>query len=164
MLPTEITQNYTIPFVILCARTKNKSKLDFQSLPGNKPEMLTSYLSLVFKTHSLSNKFVGFCGDNCNIEFGGVKLKGANNVYISLRKGIRRNIVGVGCGAHIVQNCLQTVTVLPVRIKALVVKIYKYVHIYTMRVTWLKWFCRMATSVFFLCFRLLRGSIKFVMD
>lgn len=45
----------------------------------------------------------------------------------------------VGCGAHFIQNYLQTVTdVLPVRVKALVVKIYKYVYIYTMRMTWLK--------------------------
>jgi hypothetical protein len=50
--------------------------------------------------------------------------------------------VGVVCGAHIVHNCLQTVVdVLPIEEKALVVKIYKYFHIYTVRVTQLKEFC-----------------------
>jgi hypothetical protein len=79
--------------VILCTRTKNKSKLDFLSLPGNNPEVLTVYLSSVIKTLCSSHKFVGFCGDNCNTEFGDVKLQGENSDYILLRKGIRRNIV-----------------------------------------------------------------------
>jgi len=58
-------------------------------------------------------------------------------VFIPLRKGIRRNILEVGCGAHIVHNCLQTVAdVLPIGMEALVVTIDKYVHIYTMCVTW----------------------------
>jgi hypothetical protein len=82
---------------------------------------------------------VGFCGDNCNTEIVGAKGKGENSVYTPLRKVIRRNIVGVDCGAHIVHNCLQTVIdVLSIGIDALVVKIYKYVHIYTMHMTWLK--------------------------
>jgi len=46
-------------------------------------------------------------------------------VYIPLRKGIRRNI-SVGCSAHIIHNCFQTVAdVLPIGIEALVVKIDK---------------------------------------
>jgi hypothetical protein len=53
-----------------------------------------------------------------------------------------RNIVGVGCGAHIIHNCLQTVAdVLPIEVKAFVVKIYKYFHIYTVHVTQLKELC-----------------------
>jgi hypothetical protein len=52
-----------------------------------------------------------------------------------------RNIVGVGCGAHIIHNCLQTaVDVLPIEVD-LAVKIYKYFHIYTVRATQLKEFC-----------------------
>jgi hypothetical protein len=47
-------------------------------------------------------------------------------VYIPLRKGIRRNILEVGCSAHIVHNCLQTLAdVLPIGIEALVVTIDK---------------------------------------
>jgi len=50
---------------------------------------------------------------------------------------MRRNILEVGCGAHIVHNCLQTVAdVLPIGMEALVVTVDKYVHIYTMCVTW----------------------------
>jgi hypothetical protein len=43
---------------------------------------------------------------------------------------------------HIVHNCIQTATdVLPIEVEALVVKIYKYFHIYTVHVTQLKEFC-----------------------
>jgi hypothetical protein len=102
--------------------------------------------------------------------------KTENNVYSRLKKEMGRNIVGVGCGAHIVHNCLQTaVDVLPIEVEALVVKLYQYFHIYTLRVTQrkefcefvhlnTKRFCNMAISDFFHCFQLLRGSSKFMKD
>lgn len=116
--------------------------LEFQSVPGETSEILANYLVSVIKKNDLVQKVVGFCGDNCNTNFGGVKRKGVNNVYVRLKKELARNIVGIGCGAHIVHNCLQTaVDVLPIEVEALVVKIYKYFYIYTVRVTELKEFC-----------------------
>jgi hypothetical protein len=85
--------------------------------------------------------------------------------------------VGVGCGAHIVHSSLQTaVDALPIEVEALVVKIYKYFHIYTVHVTQLKEFCEFVYLEykkgsatwqypnFFHCFQLLRGSTKFMKD
>ncbi|XP_023231785.1 uncharacterized protein LOC111631712 [Centruroides sculpturatus] len=116
--------------------------LDFQSVPGETAEILTNHLMSVIKTHNIAKKVIGFCGDNCNTNFGGVKRRGENNIYSRLKKELGRNIVGIGCGAHIVHNCLQTaVDVLPIEIEALVVKIYKFFYIYTVRVTQLKEFC-----------------------
>ena len=58
-----------------------------------------------------------------------------------MKKELGRNIVGVGCGAHIVHNCIQTaVDVFPIEVESLVVKIYIYFHIYTVRDTQLKEF------------------------
>ena len=106
--------------------------LEFQSVPGETSEILANYLVSVKKKNDLVQKVVGFCGDNCNTNFGGVKRKGVNNVYVLLKKELARNIVGIGCGAHIVHNCLKTaVDVLPIEVEALVVKIYKYFYIYT---------------------------------
>ena len=63
-------------------------------------------------------------------------------MFSYLKKELGRNIVGVGCGAYIVNNCFQNVVdVLPTEVESLVVKIYKYFHIYTVRVTQLKEFC-----------------------
>ena len=59
-----------------------------------------------------------------------------------MKEKIERALTGIGCAAHIVHNCLQhAVDTLPVCFESLVVKIYKFFHIYTVRVTELKNFC-----------------------
>ena len=63
-------------------------------------------------------------------------------MFSYLKKELGRYIVGVGCGTHIVHNCVQTaVDVLPIEVESLVVKIYKYFYIYTVRDAQLKEFC-----------------------
>lgn len=119
--------------------------LDFKSVPGETSQILTDHLLSDLKQHDLVEKVVGFCGDNCNTNFGGVKRRGKNNVFFKLKQESGRNLVGIGCVAHIVHNCLQNaVDVLPVDTESLVVKIYKYFYIYTVRVTQLKEFCDFA--------------------
>ena len=120
-----------------------KSKLlDFHSVPGETATFITNCLVSTLKKNDLTQKIVAYCGDNCITNFGGVKRKGKNNVFSYLKKELGKNIVGVGCGAIIVHNCIQTaVDVLPIEMESLVVKIYKYFHIYTVRVTQLKEIC-----------------------
>lgn len=119
--------------------------LEFKSVPGETADILTSHLMTVIKENKLEDKVVGFCGDNCNTNFGGVKRAGKNNVFTLVKNELGRTINGIGCGAHIVHNAVQTaVDVLPIEVEALVVKIYKYFHIYTVRVTQLKEFCEFA--------------------
>ena len=104
-------------------------------------EILSNYLVSVLEQNELKEKVVGFCADNCNTNFGGVKRKGKNNVFFKVIEKIERDLTGIGCAAHIVHNCLQhAVDTLPVCVDSLVVKIYKYFHIYTVRVTELKIF------------------------
>jgi hypothetical protein len=56
-----------------------------------------------------------------------------------------REINGTGCSAHKNYNFIRTaVDILPIEIEGLVVKIYKYFHIYTVRVTKLKEFFEFA--------------------
>ena len=82
-----------------------KSKrLDFHSVPGETAAIITNCLVSTPKKNDLTQKIVAFCGDNCNTNFGGVKRKGKNNVFSYLKEELGRNIVGVGCGAHIVHN------------------------------------------------------------
>ena len=117
--------------------------LEFKSLPGETAEILSNYLVSVLEQNELKEKVVGFCADNCNTNFGGVKRKGKNNVLFKVKEKIERDLTGIGCAAHIVHNCLQhAVDTLPVCVESLVVKIYKYFHIYTVRVTELKNFLR----------------------
>ncbi|CAH1099089.1 unnamed protein product [Psylliodes chrysocephalus] len=105
--------------------------LDFQSIVGETSQILSDHLVAVIRKFNISEKTVGYCGDNCNMNFGA-----------DYAREIGREIIGIGCGAHIVHNCLQNaVDVLPIDLESLVVKIYKYVHIYTVRVTQLQEFC-----------------------
>ncbi|GBN25688.1 hypothetical protein AVEN_74584-1 [Araneus ventricosus] len=119
--------------------------LDFKSVADETSEILTNHLCSVLLQNDLNNKVVGFCGDNCNTNFGDVKRAGQKNVFHRLKNSLGREINGIGCGAHIVHNCVQTaVDSLPVDIEALLAKIYKYFHIYTVRVTKVKEFCEYA--------------------
>ncbi|GBN95378.1 hypothetical protein AVEN_144828-1 [Araneus ventricosus] len=82
--------------------------LDFKSVAGETSEILTNHLCSVLFRNDLNNKVVGFCGDNCNTNFGGVKRAGQKNVFHRLKNSLGREINGIGCGAHIVHNCVQT--------------------------------------------------------
>lgn len=51
-----------------------------------------------------------------------------------MKDELGRNIVGVGCSAHILNNTIQTAAdSLPIDIEAVLVKIYSYFHIYTIK-------------------------------
>ena len=83
-----------------------------------------------------------FTGDNTNTNFGGVLRRGKENIHCKLKKDFGRHIIGVGCGAHITHNSIQTgCEMLPIDFEALIVKIYKFFHIYTVRTEALKKFC-----------------------
>ena len=71
-----------------------------------------------------------------------MKRRGQNNVFFKVKENIERNLTGIGCAAHIVHNCIQhVVDNLSVAVESLVVKIYKFFHIYTVCVIELKQFC-----------------------
>jgi hypothetical protein len=69
---------------------------------------------------------VGFATDT-NTNHGGVTRNGPNNVLIKLQKSLKRDIIGIGGGAHITHNSIQSgCDQLPVNFEAIVVKIYKH--------------------------------------
>ena len=91
------------------------------------------------------NKIVALCADNTNTNFGGCRRLGKNNVWRKLEAELERKIIGIGCGAHIIHNCLQcAVDCLPIDIECFAVKVYKYFYIYSVRVEELKSFCEFA--------------------
>ncbi|GBN24906.1 hypothetical protein AVEN_8103-1 [Araneus ventricosus] len=134
--------------------------LDFKSVAGETSEILTHHLCSVLLQNDLNNKVVGFCGENYNTNFGGVKRSG-KNVLHRLKNSLGREINGIGCGAHIVHNCVQTaVDSFPIDIETALVKIYKYFHIYTVRVTKVKEFCEYAEVQY--CKLIQHGNTRFL--
>ena len=57
------------------------------------------------KKRRLFDKCISFTGNNCNTNFGGICRRRGNNVFIYLKSEVP-GLVGVGCPAHILNNCL----------------------------------------------------------
>lgn len=116
--------------------------LEFREQPGETSDIIVEYLKEVLSLNDLNKKIVAFCGDNTNCNFGGKNRKGSNNVYSKLNKSVGRQLLGIGCGAHIVHNAIKTAAdCLPVDFECIIVKIYSFFYIYSVRVEALKEFC-----------------------
>ncbi len=70
--------------------------------------MQTDYIYQVIEKHGLDQKVVALCADNTNTNVGGVKRAGKGNTWRKLQLKLRREILGIGCNAHIIHNTLQT--------------------------------------------------------
>jgi hypothetical protein len=117
-------------------------KLGVRFIPNETSETIEKELIGTGTNWKVVNKVVAFAGDNCPTNFGGVKRNGENNVFFRLKKELEREIVGVGCAAHIIHNAFDNACdQLPFDLEALVVNIYKHFHIHTLRVEALKVFC-----------------------
>lgn len=120
--------------------------LEFQELPGETSVILSEYIFKALEKYKLTEKVICFCADNTNTNFGGVKRKGTENVFTKLQSKMDRPLIGIGCAAHIVHNCVHSaVNKLPaLDIECVIVKIFKYFHIFTVRSEKLKEFCEFA--------------------
>lgn len=115
--------------------------IDFSSEKGSTSEILFDLLENSLTAYSIKEKLVAYCGDNENTNFGGLNRGGQNNVFHRL-KAINPEIIGIGCGAHIVHNTLKAACDgMPFDVELIVVKIYSHFYMYTVRVTKLKDFC-----------------------
>ena len=85
----------------------NVKLLEFKSVTGETAETLSKYLLSVMDQTKLKDKLIGFCADNCNTNFGGIKKGGQNNIFYEVKYNVKRDLVGIGCTIHIVLNCLQ---------------------------------------------------------
>lgn len=121
--------------------------LEFQEQPGETSDIIVDYLKQVLTKNELTSKIVAFCGDNTNCNFGGKNRKGVNNVYAKLNTSLGRTLIGIGCGAHIIHNVIKTAAdCLPVDFECIIVKIYSFFYIYSVRVEALKEFCNEANT------------------
>ena len=117
-------------------------KLSVKIIPNKKSETIRKKLLGTGKDWKLTEKIVGFCADNCVTNFGMINRNGNNNVFHRLKSELKREIVGIGCVAHIVHNAFDSVcSQIPFNIESLVVNIYKYFNIHSVRVEALKEFC-----------------------
>lgn len=117
-------------------------KLDIKFIPNETSETIRKELLETGTTWKVKDKVIAFGADNCPTNFGGVTRRGENNVFARLKGKFGREILGIGCVAHIVHNAFDSsCDQLPIDIEALVVNVYKHFHIHTLRVEALKQLC-----------------------
>ena len=76
-----------------------------------------------------------FTADNTNTNFGGVLQRGTNNVHTRFQTHLGRILLGIDCGAHLLNNCLQTAPYkLPVDLDLILIYLFKYFYIQTVMV------------------------------
>uniref|UniRef100_A0A8C4S9U8 HAT C-terminal dimerisation domain-containing protein n=1 Tax=Erpetoichthys calabaricus TaxID=27687 RepID=A0A8C4S9U8_ERPCA len=108
------------------------TKTGLDSMPNETSETISKYLVDTLKKYHLSSKCIAFSGDNANVNFGG----------ISRRDALQCPLVGVGCPAHVLHNCIQHgADLLPVGVETIVLKMFNYFSIYTICTQALKDFC-----------------------
>lgn len=116
--------------------------LDIVSVSNEKATTISEILCDTLRKFNISQKVIAFSGDNCNTNFGGIKRKGENNVYSILKTTINPHLIGVGCPAHLLNNAVHHgMGQIPVDIESMVLKIYNYFSIYTVRTENLKEMC-----------------------
>lgn len=118
--------------------------LEFSTEKGETSEIISTLLIDTAKKHQIVNKIVGFCADNCPTNFGSREHRGDGNVYHHLKK-IIPELFGIGCCAHIAHNTLKhSCDCLPIDLECVIVKIYNYFKINTVRVEALKSICELS--------------------
>lgn len=139
MMP--IVVRYFIPTVGIKVKL-----LEFTSEKGETSEIISSLIIKTAQKNQIINKIVGFCGDNCPTNFGSRDRRGERNVFYRLKQ-IIPDLFGIGCCAHISHNSLKhACECLPIDIECIVVKIYSYFYIHTVRVESLKTICELSET------------------
>ncbi|BFZ18203.1 hypothetical protein BsWGS_21242 [Bradybaena similaris] len=115
--------------------------LELSSIPGETSDIVQHILKTA-KKYEITGKIIGLSADNTNTNFGGFWRRGKNSILAELRGSLDRQIIGVGCAAHIVHNAVQTaVDILPIDFQAILGKIVQYFRTFTVRVEELENFC-----------------------
>lgn len=115
--------------------------IDLTSEDGETSDIIVNLLSNAIEKFDIKHKLVAFCGDNAPCNFGNRERTGQNNTFYKLNKKYPE-LIGVGCGAHIVHNTLKAACdQMPFDVEMIVVKIYSHFYLTTVRVANLKQFC-----------------------
>lgn len=116
--------------------------LDFKSVTDEKSETICNLIINTLEYSNLISKCIAFTGDNCNTNFGGVDRRGTNNIFRRLETYLKKPLIGIGCPVHLLNNCVHhALDGLTIDVESIVLKIYNFFSIYTVRTEALKEFC-----------------------
>ena len=109
-------------------------------------DTIAEYVQDTLEKSELSKKVVAFTGDNSNTIFEGLRRnEHGNNVFAKLKKTLNISLIGVGCPAHVLNNCIHHgAKRMSIDIKNTINKIYQYFSIFAVRTEQLKGYCKFA--------------------
>ena len=121
----------------------NTKVIELKAAPNEKAETIATYIIDTVKKFGIENKCVAFAGDNTNTNFGGLGRASGNNVLTHLQNNLNKKLVGMGCPAHVLHNCVQhgLDSGLSADIESIALKIFNFFSVYTVRTEELKSFC-----------------------
>lgn len=117
--------------------------LDVTSTPNETAETVTNIILETLQKHHLTEKCISFTADNANVNFGGInRPAGGRNILNKLKTSLNKDVIGVGCPAHLLHNCIKHgADVMAVDIESLVMKMFNFFSVYTVRTEELKSIC-----------------------
>ena len=83
----------------------NNKILSFVEISGETADVISAQIMKAIGSYELDTKVVGLSADNTNTNFGGLLQRGTENVITKIKSELNRNIIGLGCNAHIIHNC-----------------------------------------------------------
>ena len=120
--------------------------IEFTPSANETAHTIATYVKDTLEKRILLKKCVAFSGSNGNTMFGGLRSnEQGNNVFVKLEKMLYPSLIGVGCSAHILSNCIHHgAERMNIDIENNINKIYQYFFIYTVRTEQLKGYCEYA--------------------
>ncbi|XP_076807661.1 uncharacterized protein LOC143450824 [Clavelina lepadiformis] len=84
-----------------------KGGLQSKLIANETADTIATNVKDALEKRMLLKKCVAFTGDNCNTMFGGLRRnEQGNNVFAKLKKMLNPSLIGVGCSAHVLNNCI----------------------------------------------------------
>ena len=115
--------------------------LDVRSFKDETSLTIANAVKETLQKRRLFDKCISFTGDNCNTNFGGIRRRRGYNVFTHLKSEVPA-LVGVGCPAHILNNCLHHgVNQMSLDLESIIYKTYQHFSIYTVHTEQLKDYC-----------------------
>lgn len=117
--------------------------IEYVSMPDETADSIFEMLKSAWEKWGIKDKIVAFCADNCPTNFGSVERGGTKNVFHRMQEVFNKNLIGIGCLAHILHNAPQDAchNILPFDIQSILVLMYKQFYKSTKQTEALKTFC-----------------------
>ena len=114
-------------------------KLGLIAIPNEKSETVTKELMKVVVERKIAHKIVAYAADNTNLNFGGSKRNGVNNVWRRLQTELDRQVFRIRFSCHISHNDVDAgCESLEINFESLAVVIFEHFRIHTLRCKTLK--------------------------